>query len=278
MIVKVLIPAIVIVVMIIVGSGLQSHQFRAIAQYPVPLLGGTILQMIALPLGALSIIFLLNPSVELAAGLLLVSVCPAGALSNYYCHLGKLNVALSVMMTAVSSLLAFITLPVILSFLFPLVVSTQEAEIPVFELIHNLFAMLLLPIGFGMLIRRFFAAWVERYAQLMRVFGLVLVLLLLGLIVFDQWEGAKRIFLDAAVLATLFTLFAVLSGWAIAFFLGQKKDDRYVFSVEFSVRNIGIAAVVAATTLGRPEFVIFGALFVVFQFPLIMLLLLGPRT
>jgi BASS family bile acid:Na+ symporter len=182
------------------------------------------------------------------------------------------------MMTAVSSLLAFITLPVILSFLFPLVVSTQEAEIPVFELIHNLFAMLLLPIGFGMLIRRFFAAWVERYAQLMRVFGLVLVLLLLGLIVFDQWEGAKRIFLDAAVLATLFTLFAVLSGWAIAFFLGQKKDDRYVFSVEFSVRNIGIAAVVAATTLGRPEFVIFGALFVVFQFPLIMLLLLGPRT
>ena len=49
--------------------------------------------------------------------------------------------------------------------------------------------------------------------------------------------------------------------------------DRNVFVIEFAVRNVGIAAVVAATALGRPEFVIFGAIFVVIQFPLVMLLL-----
>lgn len=264
--------------MIIVGTGLQRRQFRSIMQYPVPLLGGTIVQMFMLPLGALGIIFLLQPSQELAAGLLLVSACPGGALSNFYCHLGRMNVTLSVMMTAVSSLLAFIALPIILSVVFPLVVSVQETEIPVSELIHRLFMMLLLPIGIGMLIRHFFPALVEGHTQSMRVFGLLLVVFLLVLIMFDQWEGAKRLFVDAAVLTILFTLFAVVSGWMTAFVLGQVDIDRYVFSIEFAVRNIGIAAIVTVTTLGRPEFVIFGALFVVFQFPLIMMLLFRRRA
>jgi len=69
----------------------------------------------------------------------------------------------------------------------------------------------------------------------------------------------------------LFTGFAVFSGWGSGYLLGLNQTDRFVFSVEFAVRNVGVAALVAASTLGHPELVAFGALFVVFQFPLIVL-------
>ena len=79
-------------------------------------------------------------------------------------------------------------------------------------------------------------------------------------------------------MAVLFTGIAVLAGWFSGVLTKQNIVDRYTFAVEFSVRNVGIGAVVAATALDRPEFVIFGALFVVIQFPLIMLLLFAYRA
>jgi len=264
--------------MIIVGTGLQMKQFRVLMKSPVPLVGGALLQMLLLPAGALGIVFLIKPPTELAAGLLLVSACPGGALSNYYCHLGKLDVALSVMMTAVSSLLAFAALPIILSVVFPLIASVQHTDIPVAQLVRQLFVMLLLPIGVGMLIRKYFGGITEHHSSRLRALGLVLVVLLLSLILSNQWEGAKRLFTDALILAVLFTSITVLVGWFSGLLTKQNGVERYTFAVEFSVRNVGIAAVVAATALGHPEFVIFGALFVVIQFPLIMLLLFSHRA
>ena len=194
-----------------------AEAVRVLMESPVPLLGGTLLQMVLLPASALGIVVLIEPSIELAAGLLLVSACPGGALSNYYSHLGRLNVALSVMMTAVSSLLAFAVLSFILAIVFPLIASVQQTEIPAAQLVRQLFVILLLPIGVGMLIRKFFRVIVELHTSRLRALGLVLVVLLLGLILFDQWEGATRLFTDALVLAVLFTGIAVLAGSLEAF-------------------------------------------------------------
>jgi len=277
MIVNIFIPIILVLLMVIVGTSLQLKQFNAILRFPIPLLGGTFVQILMLPAGALGIIYLLNPPLELAVGLLLVSACPGGALSNFYCHFGRMNVALSVMMTAVSSILGFVVLPIVLAIIFPIVVPVQEVEVPVKELIFRLFLLLLLPVGVGMLIRNYFSRAVEQYGQEMRMFGLVLVVMLLVMIFYTQWEGAARLFYDAAALSFAFTIFALAAGWTVALLLRQNTLDRYVFSVEFAVRNVGAAAVVAATTIGRPEFVIFGALFVIFQFPLILLMLLSGR-
>jgi len=209
MIVNLLIPISLVLLMVIVGTGLQLKQFESILRSPVPLLGGTLLQILLLPAGALVIIYLLKPPLELAAGLLLVSACPGGAISNFYCHFGRLNVALSVMMTAVSSILAFIVLPIVLAAVFPMVITVHEMEVPVGELIFRLFFLLLLPVGVGMLIRKYFVQTVERYGQMMQIVGLKLLILVLVLIFYSQWEDATRLVYDAAVLSFIFTLFAL---------------------------------------------------------------------
>jgi BASS family bile acid:Na+ symporter len=273
MLTDLLIPLILILLMVVVGTGLQLKQFAAVLRIPAALLGGTVLQILLLPAGALAIVYLTSPPLEIGAGLLLVSVCPGGALSNFYCHLGKLNVALSVLMTALSSVVGFLTLPVMLAAVLSLVSAAQDVDVPVVLLVLQLLILLVLPVGIGMTIRRVAPAVVDRHATFMRMSGLVLVGLLLVLIFYTQREGAVRLFDEAVALSAVFTLFALFAGWLAAGLLRQPPTDRVVFAIEFAVRNAGVAAVVAASSLGRPEFVIFGALFVVVQFPLIMLML-----
>jgi BASS family bile acid:Na+ symporter len=273
MLIDVLIPLILVLLMVVVGTGLQAAQFAAALRAPVALLGGTALQIVLLPAVALALIELARPTLEIAAGLLLVSACPGGALSSFYCHLGKLNVAMSVSLTALSSVVGFVALPVVLALVFPLVVPAQEVAVPVGDLILRLLLLLLVPVAIGMLLRLWLPGAIQRSAGVLRGAGLVLVALLLCLIFHTQWEGATRLFEEAVWLSAMYALLALASGWLGARVLRQDANVRVVFAIEFAVRNAGVAAVVAAASLGRPEFVIFGALFVVVQFPLILLLL-----
>jgi BASS family bile acid:Na+ symporter len=273
MIVSIFIPAIVVLLMVVVGLGLRVNQFVSVVRSPAVLVGGTLSQILLLPLGALVIVFLTDPVPELAAGLLLVAACPGGALSNFYCHLGRLNVPLSVTLTALSSILSFAVLPLVLATIYPAVASTRELVVPVDELSRRLFLFLLLPIAVGMLLRNRVPTFVERYAPWERNLSLILLVLLLALIVFDQWEAVWRLRLDSAILTLVFTGVATSIGWGVGALAGLPAIDRYTFAMEFAVRNVGAAALVAASTLGRPEFVAFGALFVLYQFPMIALLL-----
>lgn len=150
------------------------------------------------------------------------------------------------MLTALSTLLSFAALPLVLELTISTVAPNSELAIPVL--------------------------------QLMQTLSLFLLVILLLLIVFDQWNTVRDIYMQAALLALLFSGFAFLVAWGAGAVFGLETIDRYVLSVEFSIRNVGAAALVATSTLGRPEFVAFGALFVVFQAPLIALLLYGHRA
>lgn len=273
MAVDLLIPVIVVFLMVATGTGVQVSQFRLVLAFPLALLGGTIAQVLLLPLVALLLIWISDPAPELAAGLVLVAASPGGALSNVYCYLGRLNVSLSVMLTTLSTLLSFAALPLVLAVSLPVIGPAGGDAIPLGEMMTRLVIFLLLPVAVGMAIRRYAAGLVERSAARLRAVGLALLVLLIGLIVLDQWQTVMAIYRESALLGGLFTCVAAVIGWLVGALLGRDPDDRYVFSIEFAIRNLGAAALVASATLGRPEFLAFGALFVVVQFPLVLLLL-----
>jgi BASS family bile acid:Na+ symporter len=226
-----------------------------------------------LPIAALVLIFLMNPALEMAAGLILVAACPGGALSNFYCHFAQLNVALSVLLTAISSILSFMLLPLVLAVTLPSIALDRAVEVPVMALSMQLFLFLFVPIGIGMALRFYFPGMVERYSLALRFIGLALLVLLLTVILVMQWEIAWQLSGDAVVLAVSFTGLAALAGWLTALALQQELKDRLVFAIEFSVRNLGVAVLVAVSSLAQPDFAAFSALFAIFQFPLILGLL-----
>jgi BASS family bile acid:Na+ symporter len=264
--------------MMVAGTGVQIPQFVMVLRSPLVLIGGTFAQALLLPLCAVMLVTVMRPAPELAAGFVLVAASPGGALSNFYCYLGRFNVPLSLMLTACSNLASFATLPILLAISLPTIVPGWDVDIPFGELMSRLARFLLLPAAIGVAMRRLVPDLVTRYADLIRSSSLFLLLLLIGLIAFDQWEVVREIYMDATILTVLFTAVAVVVGLLTGFVLRMGTSDRYVLSIEFAVRNVGAAALVASSTLNRPEFLAFGALFVVVQFPLITLLMKARTT
>jgi len=111
--VDIAIPVVVIMMMFVVGMELSLEDFRRVHGYPKPVLVGTAGQLIILPLIAVLLTLVLDPPRHIVAGMVLVAACPAGAISNFYVYLARANVALSVTLTAVTTILAFVTLPVL---------------------------------------------------------------------------------------------------------------------------------------------------------------------
>ena len=271
MLVDIAIPVVVIMMMFVVGLELTLEDFRRIQSYPKPVLVGTAGQLIILPLIAVVLAFVLDPPRHIVAGMVLVAACPAGAISNYYVYLARANVAFSVTLTAVTTVLAFVTLPVLTALGFKLLLDQQETiPVPVGDMMSQLFVVLLLPTAAGMWARHRWTVWVKRHGSLLKQLSLGALALLIAFIIQDQAENLVTQIGELFLTAVLFTLFAMAAGMVIGRMLGLSSRDWFCFMVEYAARNMAIATVVGASLLGQTEFVLFAAAFFLIQVPLML--------
>lgn len=266
-----LVPIIVFLLMIIVGTEISRGELLASMRMPRALVGAVVAQWLLLPLLAVLVIWLFRPPLALAGGLLLLAASPGGGLSNYYCSIARLNVAFSVTLTTVSGFLALAAMPILLALTMPTALAGDGFGIPFGDLIFRLLCFLLLPVATGMGLRHCFPDAVERIGATIRTSGLSLLVLFLGLVFFDQRHAVVDIFLETALLTVTFTALALVAGWTTGWILQLTSDGRAVLAVEFAIRNVGIAALIAITTFQQPQFAAFSALFVLFQAPVLIL-------
>jgi bile acid:Na+ symporter, BASS family len=272
-----LLPIIVVLMMTIVGTEISQAQLTASLRMRRALVGGTLGQLVLLPVLAVLVVWLLNPPPALAGGLLLVAVSPGGVLSNYYCSVARLNVAFSITLTTVSGFVALAAMPLLFAAVVPAALGVEAFGVPVGEMTARLLLFLLLPVAVGMTLRHLFPAAIERGGRLLRASGLGLLVFFLVLVFFEQRDAVVLMLGDAVRVTVAFTLLALVAGWLSGSLLQLNRTDRAVLAIEFGVRNVGIAALLALTTFQQPEFAAFGALFVLLQAPVLILALLLRR-
>ena len=272
-----LLPVIVVLMMAIVGTEISKAQLTASLRMRRALFGGTLGQLLLLPVLAVLVVWLLNPPPVLAGGLLLVAVSPGGVLSNYYCSVARLNVAFSITLTTVSGFVALVAMPLLFAAVVPAALGVEAFGVPVGDMTLRLLLFLLLPVAVGMTLRHFFPAAIEGGGRWLRASGLVLLALFLGLVFLEQRDAVAAMFGDAVRVTVAFTVLALVAGWLSGSFLRLNRTDRAVLAIEFGVRNVGIAALLALATFQQPEFAAFGALFVLLQAPVLILALLLRR-
>jgi BASS family bile acid:Na+ symporter len=272
-----LLPIIVVLMMAIVGTEISQAQLTASLRMRRALVGGTLGQLLLLPVLAVLVVWWLNPPPVLAGGLLLVAVSPGGVLSNYYCSVARLNVAFSITLTTVSGFVALAAMPLLFAAVVPAALGVEAFGVPVGEMTMRLLLFLLLPVAVGMVLRHFFPAAIERGGRWLRASGLGLLVFFLALVFFEQRDAVVVMFGDAVRVTVAFTLLALVAGWLSGSLLQLNRTDRAVLAIEFGVRNVGIAALLALATFQQPEFAAFGALFVLLQAPVLILVLLLRR-
>jgi BASS family bile acid:Na+ symporter len=265
------VPGIVWLLMLVVGLELTPADFRRVLVYPKAVAVATLGQLLLLPVIAAFLIWTLEPPPHVVAGMVLVAACPGGAISNFYAYLARANVALSVTLTAVSSLFALGTMPVLMSAGFALFLDHRAlVEVPAWRMAAQLAVMLAAPIAVGMTLRRWRPSAVERHARGLRRSSLIALAALIGVILFDQRANLTGETGPMILAAALFSPIAIAAGWAVGRLAGLNRPDRLTLVLEFAARNLAIAAVVGIMVLGRVELVLFATLFFLVQVPIIL--------
>lgn len=264
-------PLILILLMVSVGLELSLADFRRIAQAPRAVIVGTLGQIALLPLLTWAIVVLLDVPPVFAAGAIIVAVSPGAGVSNILVAAARANVALSVTLTAFASVLCVVTLPTIAALgMRYFLGQAVDIEVPVVHLIGQLFATLLVPIGVGMLWRARRPGFVGRHRERLQRGALtaIVVLMVLGGIFADVGDFTYRDAGAGVLAALLWTVLAMAIGWGLAAVLGLPSDDRFTYLIEFSTRNVGVAAIVAMSGLGRLDLALFIGAYVAIAYPL----------
>lgn len=260
------IPAVTFLMMVAVGHGLRAADLRRSATDLRALITATLGQLVLLPLIATVVVLLLNPASAIIAGLVLVAACPGGTISNFYACLARANSALSIALTAISCLLAFVTLPFLVAAGFFFWLDDQpEVKVPMTVLATQLLFLVALPTCLGMALRRWRPAAGEKRDLALRRVSLIALLALVAYVVFDQRVAITSALGELTLAAIVFTFLAMTVGYSLAWVTGRPPADRLTYLIEFPCRNLALALVVAVTVLDRPEFASFATVLLLVQ-------------
>jgi BASS family bile acid:Na+ symporter len=268
--VDVAIPLITFLLMAAVGLDLTPGDFRRLGRRPRLIAAGLVGPLLLLPPAALLVIHALGASDALAAGLLLVAICPVGGISNTYSYLARASTALSVSLTGLSCLLATVTIPA-LTFVFEAALGRPLGlSVPIRLLFAQLVVILATPIALGMLVRRRWPEAAARHERGLRLAGFIALGLLIVVVVVDQGPEFRRHLADAVALAAGFVLLSGLAGLGVARLVARERADTFTLAVEFATRNVAVATAVAVTLAGRVEMAVFATTYFLTEVPIML--------
>lgn len=247
---QLVLPAALFCIMMGVGLSLVPADFRRLLEQPRPVLTGLLLQLGCLPLLALAMVSALQLPVVVAAGLLLVSFAPGGATSNMITYLVRGDTALSVSLTALSSLVTPLTLPLLTLWLVvPILPAAELSGFPVLATTLKLMVIALLPVLLGMLIRKLLPAFSLQLETPVRVLSLLFLLVVVVGIVLGNQERLLPLLLSAGPAALLLMLAALMLGYLGGRAMRLPSRQALTLAVETGIQNAGTALLVSAGVL-----------------------------
>lgn len=237
-----------------VALNMKTAQFQAVLAHPGSLFTGLVSQLVVLPAVTFLLVLLLKPAPGIALGMFLVAACPGGNVSNYFSLVGRANAALSVSLTAITTLTCAVSTPFLFQFWGSLYGPTgallQRIDIAFLDVLLQILLVLTVPVTLGLLTARFLPDLTRRIA---RPFGHISFLILLGFILAAFLANARQ-FLDyihlVFGLVFLHNAGALASGYGLARVLGRPVPDRRSIAIETGIQNSGLGLVLIFTFFG----------------------------
>lgn len=251
---QVILPLCLFIIMLGMGMSLVLTDFSRVLLYPKAVVLGLVGQLLILPLcGFLIAAFFVNDPI-LSLGIMLLAVCPGGTTSNMVTHLAKGDLALSITLTAVSSLFTFISIPLVMSFAFEYFSSeATHFELPVMQTMGGLFLITLLPVSLGMMIRHFkkpFAIKMEPYLNRFAMIFLVVLIVGVGVKQHDVLVSALQQMGPSVFMLNVITM---MIGFLLARRFKLNTEQTTSVSLEIGIQNSTLAMLIATSLLNSPE-------------------------
>lgn len=244
----VFLPLALFIIMVSMGMGLTWKDFQRVTVEPQAAFIGLIAQLILLPIIGFSVAKVFSLAPELAVGLMVIAACPGGPTSNLITYLIKGNVALSITLTAFSSLITVFTIPLVVNIAMQVFLGeTTALRISLLETTLKIAVITIIPISLGMLIARYapqFAVKAEKLAKYLSIFFLAIIIL--GIVFLEKASLSSYIYqVGGAALAL--NLLTMVLGYSIATIAKLPQDSVKAIAVEVGVQNGTLAIAIASS-------------------------------
>jgi bile acid:Na+ symporter, BASS family len=236
---KAIVPMLAIV-MFSMGVTLSVSDFKRVLDEHLLIVIGVALQYILMPTIAWLLAMLLGLPVVLATGLILLGACPGGTASNVICFLARGNVALSISLTAVSTLLAAFLTPLVTLFYVD-----QSIDVPVIKMMKNLALIVIFPVVSGVLINRFYQQHLARIKSFLPAVSVLSIIFIIGVIVAKNQVELSQSGILLLTAVALHNILGLISGYSIPRLLGYDESICKTISIEVGMQNSGLSVVLA---------------------------------
>ncbi|MGD2137485.1 MAG: bile acid:sodium symporter family protein [Gammaproteobacteria bacterium] len=227
-------------VMFGMGVTLTGQNFLTVLRRPQAVAIGVGMQYLLMPLTGWLLAMIAGLPPQLAVGLILLGSCPGGTASNVICYLARGDVALSITLTAVSTLLAVIATP-----LLTLLYAGQVIAVPALDMLFSILRIILLPVSLGVLLNHFLHRRLGMVRNLFPLVSVAAIVLIIAIIVALNHAQLGQLAPAVAATVVAHNTLGLLAGYGLARLLGRDERESRTLAIEVGMQNSGLAVALA---------------------------------
>jgi BASS family bile acid:Na+ symporter len=241
----VMLPAALGIVMLGLGLSLTTADFARVLAYPRAVVVALACQIVLLPAICFGLVTLFGLPPELAVGMMLLAASPGGTTANLFSHLAGGDVALNISLTAINSVLSVVTLPVVVNLSLAWFVGPAGGIGLQADKIAQVFAIVLVPVALGMLVRRYAPGFAGRMHRPVKAGSVVVLVGVIAAAVLENREIVLQGLLTVGLVAALFAVVSLGLGYTVPRAAGVTERQSIACSMEIGIHNSVLAITIA---------------------------------
>ena len=254
------------IIMLGLGLSLTLSDFGRVLKQPRAVLVALLCQLVVLPALCFGLVLMFQLPPVLAVGMMMLAASPGGTTANLYSHLFRGDIALNISLTAVNSVIAVITLPLITNFAIMYFQPFDDQLGLQWSKALEVFAIVLLPVALGMLIRKLWPKFANGMDRPVRIASIIILVVVIGGAVASNWTLLVDNFAGLALITILFCLVSLGIGYLVPRLLRIGRRQAIATSFEIGIHNATLAIVIAQSVLGSVELSLPAAVYGVLMF------------
>lgn len=254
------------IIMFGLGLSLTLGDFARVLKQPKAVIVALLCQLVLLPLICFGLVLAFQLPPVLAVGMMMLAASPGGTTANLYSHLFRGDVALNISLTAVNSVISVVTLPIITNLAIAYFNPFDDQLGMQWSKVLEVFAIVLVPVAIGMLVRRFWPAFAQAMDKPVRIASVIILVVVIAGAVASNWALLVDNFARLALITIVFCLISLAVGYLVPRLLKVGKRQAIAASFEIGIHNATLAIVIAQTVLGSMELSLPAAVYGVLMF------------
>lgn len=247
---EIFLPLALGVIMLGMGLSLTIEDFKRLALFPKATFVGLFCQLILLPAVAFLILKLIQLPPELAVGVMLLAFCPGGATSNLLSNLARADVALSITLTAIASMITVFTIPVLVNLSMEHFMGEGRfVQLPVVNTMAQIIVITIIPVSIGMIVRWIYQQFAQAAEKPVKIVSALFIALVIAGVIYNERENLAGYFVQVGLIMLLINLVILAVAYTVSKLFRLSHPQRSAVSIESGIQNGTLAIAIASSSL-----------------------------